>query len=103
MRVLIAGGGTGGHLTPALATAQALRRADPGGEVRVVGRAGGVTERLVAEAGFPLETLRVSGIDLANPGGVALALARLPAAMLTARRMLRAHRVDVVVGAGGYV
>ncbi|MBV8444631.1 MAG: undecaprenyldiphospho-muramoylpentapeptide beta-N-acetylglucosaminyltransferase [Candidatus Dormibacteraeota bacterium] len=103
MRVLIAGGGTGGHLTPALAVAQALRDADPGGEVVVVGREGGVAERLVSEAGIPLRTLRISGVDASDPRTVVLAASRLPASTFAAGRLLRELRTDVVVGAGGYV
>ena len=103
MRVLIAGGGTGGHLTPALALAQTLRGADPGGSVVVVGRRGGVAERLVTEAGLQLETLAISGVDASNPRSVARAFAQLPAATLEARRLVRRLQPDVVVGAGGYV
>ena len=103
MRVLIAGGGTGGHLTPVLATAQALRAADPDGDVTVVGRAGGVAERLVAEAGFPLETLRVSGVDASIPSTIIRALTQLPSSTMAAHALLRSHDPDVVVGGGGYV
>ena len=103
MRVLIAGGGTGGHLTPVLATAQALRAADPDGDVTVVGRAGGVAERLVAEAGFPLETLRVSGVDASIPSTIIRALTQLPSSTMAAHALLRSHEPDVVVGGGGYV
>jgi UDP-N-acetylglucosamine--N-acetylmuramyl-(pentapeptide) pyrophosphoryl-undecaprenol N-acetylglucosamine transferase len=100
---LIAGGGTGGHLTPVLATAQALRAADPDGDVTVVGRAGGVAERLVADAGFPLETLQVSGIDASIPSTIIKALAQLPSSTMAAHALLRSHDPDVVVGGGGYV
>ena len=86
-----------------LATAQALRDLDPDGEVTVVGRAGGVTERLVPAAGVPLATLRVSGVDVSRPGTVVRALTQLPAATLAARRLIRECRPDVVVGGGGYV
>ena len=103
VRVLIAGGGTGGHLTPVLATAQALRAADPDGEVTVVGRAGGVAERLVADAGFRLETLRVSGVDASRPGTVVRALAQLPSSTMAAHTLMRSLDPDVVVGGGGYV
>ena len=58
MRVLIAGGGTGGHVIPALAIARELRDAH-GAEVRFVGTARGLETRLVPEAGFPLELIRV--------------------------------------------
>ncbi|MBV9100871.1 MAG: undecaprenyldiphospho-muramoylpentapeptide beta-N-acetylglucosaminyltransferase [Candidatus Dormibacteraeota bacterium] len=101
--MLIAGGGTGGHLTPALALAQALRDADPGGSVMVVGRRDGVAERLVTEAGLPLETLAISGVDASSPRSVARALTQLPLATLAARRLVRRLEPDVVVGAGGYV
>ncbi|MBV8529329.1 MAG: undecaprenyldiphospho-muramoylpentapeptide beta-N-acetylglucosaminyltransferase [Candidatus Dormibacteraeota bacterium] len=100
---MIAGGGTGGHLTPVLATAQALRAADPDGDVTVVGRAGGVAERLVAEAGFPLETLRVSGVDAGVPSTIVKALAQLPSSTMAAYALLRSLDPDVVVGGAGYV
>src|SRR6202163_824708 len=103
VRVLIAGGGTGGHLTPALAVDQALRDADPGGSVVVVGRRGGAAERLVSEAGLEVEPLDISGVDVSSPRSVVRALSQLPRATLAARRLLRRWRPDVVVGAGGYV
>jgi UDP-N-acetylglucosamine--N-acetylmuramyl-(pentapeptide) pyrophosphoryl-undecaprenol N-acetylglucosamine transferase len=83
--------------------AQALRDADPGGSVVVVGRRGGVAERLVSEAGLELETLDISGVDVSNPRSVVRALSQLPRATLAARRLLHRWRPDVVVGAGGYV
>jgi UDP-N-acetylglucosamine--N-acetylmuramyl-(pentapeptide) pyrophosphoryl-undecaprenol N-acetylglucosamine transferase len=103
VRTLIAGGGTGGHLTPVLAVAQELRRADPGGEVLVVGRRGGVAEGLVTAAGFRLETLRVSGLDAGNMVSVIRFAARLPAAVRTARKIIREFGADVVIGGAGYV
>jgi len=100
---LIAGGGTGGHLTPVLAMAQELRRADPTGEVLIVGRHGGVAEDLVTAAGFRLETLRISGLDVGNAVSVARFAALLPAAVRAARRIIRDFRADVVIGGAGYV
>ena len=103
VRTLIAGGGTGGHLTPALAVAEELRAADPGGAVLLVGRRGGVAEPLVARAGVPLETLRIGGLNLARPGSLAGFALRLPRAVAEARRLIRRFGPDVVVGAAGYV
>lgn len=103
MRTLIAGGGTGGHLTPVLAMAQELRRSDPSGAVLIVGRRGGVAEGLVTAAGFRLETLQVSGLDTGSAASVSRFVARLPVAVMAARRIIREFRADVVVGGAGYV
>jgi len=100
---LIAGGGTGGHLTPALAVAEELRAADPAGAVLLVGRRGGVAEALVERAGVPLETLEIRGLDLAQPASLAGFGLRLPRAVREARRLIRRFGPDVVVGAAGYV
>ncbi len=83
--------------------AQALQEADPGGDVVVVGRRGGVAEPLVREAGLALETLDVRGVNITNPVSVAGLSWRLPASTVAAARILRRTRADVVVGTGGYV
>ncbi|GAC1341897.1 MAG: undecaprenyldiphospho-muramoylpentapeptide beta-N-acetylglucosaminyltransferase [Candidatus Dormibacteria bacterium] len=103
MRTLIAGGGTGGHLTPALAVAEALRGSDPSGAVLMVSRRGGVGEELIREAGLDLETLDVSGLDTSRPLSLLTAAGRLPLATLRAARLLRGFGADVVVGTAGYV
>ncbi len=83
--------------------AQELRRSDPGGDVLIVGRHGGVAEGLVTAAGFRLETLRISGLDVTNAISVARFTAQLPAAVRAARRIIRDFRADVVIGGAGYV
>jgi UDP-N-acetylglucosamine--N-acetylmuramyl-(pentapeptide) pyrophosphoryl-undecaprenol N-acetylglucosamine transferase len=83
--------------------AQELRRADPSGDVLIVGRHGGVAEGLVTAAGFRLETLRISGLDVSNAMSIARFAALLPAAIRAARRIIRDFRADVVVGGAGYV
>jgi UDP-N-acetylglucosamine--N-acetylmuramyl-(pentapeptide) pyrophosphoryl-undecaprenol N-acetylglucosamine transferase len=83
--------------------AQELRRADPSGDVLIVGRHGGVAEGLVTAAGFRLETLRISGLDVGNAVSVARFAALLPAAIRAARRIIRDFSADVVVGGAGYV
>src|SRR2546423_3326389 len=103
MRLLIAGGGTGGHLFPALAVARAFRAEEPDGAVLMVGRAGGPEERLVPAAGFDLETVRVRGLDRdALWKNVSLPVL-IPLALAGALRIVDRFRPDVVLGMGGYV
>src|SRR5207302_1303893 len=103
MRLLIAGGGTGGHLYPALAVARAFRAEEPSGAVLLVGREGGPEERLVPAAGFELETVRVRGLDR-DALWKNLALPALaPLALRAALRIVDRFRPDVVLGMGGYV
>jgi UDP-N-acetylglucosamine--N-acetylmuramyl-(pentapeptide) pyrophosphoryl-undecaprenol N-acetylglucosamine transferase len=69
----------------------------------LAGRSGGLEERMVPAAGLPLVTLAVRGVDSSRPLSAAMALLRLPPAVMAARRMLRDFAADVVVGAAGYV
>lgn len=103
MRLLIAGGGTGGHLSPALAVAQAFRAEHPDGALLLVGRSGGMEERLVPEAGLALETVRVRGFDRDRPLRNAALPVMLPAALARGARIVARFRPDVVLGVGGYV
>jgi UDP-N-acetylglucosamine--N-acetylmuramyl-(pentapeptide) pyrophosphoryl-undecaprenol N-acetylglucosamine transferase len=101
LRVLVAGGGTGGHLYPGIAIADEIRTAS-GGKAVFVGTARGLETRLVPAAGFPLELVTVSGLKRMGLRGVMRGLMRLPAAFLESARILRRHRPDVVLGVGGY-
>jgi UDP-N-acetylglucosamine--N-acetylmuramyl-(pentapeptide) pyrophosphoryl-undecaprenol N-acetylglucosamine transferase len=99
-RIAIAGGGTGGHVTPALALGEALRAR--GAELVFLGAERGIERRLVPEAGFELVLLDarpVIGRSLAERAGALLALAR---ATRAARRLLRSRHVQLVVSVGGY-
>jgi UDP-N-acetylglucosamine--N-acetylmuramyl-(pentapeptide) pyrophosphoryl-undecaprenol N-acetylglucosamine transferase len=103
MRLLIAGGGTGGHLYPALAVARAFRAEAPDGALLLVGRSGGPEERLVPAAGFELETINVRGLDRdAMWKNLALPVI-VPAALRAGMRVVDRFRPDVVLGMGGYV
>lgn len=101
MRVLIAGGGTGGHVIPALAIARELRDAH-GTEVRFVGTARGLETRLVPEAGFPLELIHVGQLKNVSLTTRLRTLFDLPLGVLRCVELLRSFRPDVVVGVGGY-
>ncbi|HWM09699.1 MAG TPA: glycosyltransferase, partial [Solirubrobacteraceae bacterium] len=99
-RVLIAAGGTAGHVVPAIAVADALRA--EGAEVRFAGGERAEAE-LVPAAGYELDALKLEGISRTNPLKAARAAARAVGALGAAGRLLRRHRADVVLGGGGYV
>jgi len=103
MRLLIAGGGTGGHLFPALAVARAFRAETPDGAVLLVGRAGGPEERLVPAAGFELATVRVQGYNRDVAWKNVALPAVIPAALRAGLRIVDRFHPDVVLGMGGYV
>jgi UDP-N-acetylglucosamine--N-acetylmuramyl-(pentapeptide) pyrophosphoryl-undecaprenol N-acetylglucosamine transferase len=103
MRLLIAGGGTGGHLFPALAVARAFRAEEPDGAVLLVGRAGGPEERAVPAAGFELEAIRIRGLDRDAPWKNLALPVVVPAALRAGMRALDHFHPDVVLGMGGYV
>jgi UDP-N-acetylglucosamine--N-acetylmuramyl-(pentapeptide) pyrophosphoryl-undecaprenol N-acetylglucosamine transferase len=101
LRVLIAGGGTGGHVIPALAIAREVRAAY-GAEVRFVGTARGLETRLVPEAGFPLELIHVGQLKNVSIATRLRTLADLPLGILRCIGLLRSYRPHAVVGVGGY-
>jgi UDP-N-acetylglucosamine--N-acetylmuramyl-(pentapeptide) pyrophosphoryl-undecaprenol N-acetylglucosamine transferase len=102
VKLLIAGGGTGGHVFPALAIAHEWLSRGKEREVVLVGTERGIEMKLVPQAGLPLETLRVAGLK--GKGGATLLrnLAMLAPAMLDARRVLRKHQPVAAFGVGGY-
>lgn len=100
LRVMIAGGGTGGHLFPGIALAEQI--VATGGEVRFVGTERGIEARAVPELGYGLDLIEVSGIKGRGLKGLLAGLARLPRAWLQSRRIIREFNPDVVVGVGGY-
>ena len=101
LRVLIAGGGTGGHVIPALAIARELRDAHAA-EVRFVGTARGLETRLVPEAGFALELIHVGQLKNVSILTRLRTLFDLPLGITRCISLLRQFKPDVVVGVGGY-
>jgi UDP-N-acetylglucosamine--N-acetylmuramyl-(pentapeptide) pyrophosphoryl-undecaprenol N-acetylglucosamine transferase len=101
MKVLIAGGGTGGHVIPALAIGRELRDRY-GAEVRFVGTARGLETKMVPEAGFPLELVRSGQLKNVSLATRARTMLDLPLGVLRCIGLLRSFRPDVVVGVGGY-
>jgi UDP-N-acetylglucosamine--N-acetylmuramyl-(pentapeptide) pyrophosphoryl-undecaprenol N-acetylglucosamine transferase len=102
MRLLIAGGGTGGHLFPGVAIAEELRARDPDAPVRFVGTRRGIEARVLPELGWELSLIEVSGLKTVGALGALRGLARLPRSLWQARRILRQFRPDAVIGVGGY-
>ena len=107
MRVLFAGGGTAGHINPALAIAGYLREKEPDTEILYVGNKGGMEERLVPAAGFAFRSVRISGfqrkLSLQNLKRNAQTLVRVVTSTRQARKIIREFQPDICVGTGGYV
>jgi UDP-N-acetylglucosamine--N-acetylmuramyl-(pentapeptide) pyrophosphoryl-undecaprenol N-acetylglucosamine transferase len=101
LRVLIAGGGTGGHVVPGLAIARELRD-KYGAEVRFVGTARGVEGRMVPAAGFGLELVRSGQLKNVSLATRLRTMLDLPLGVVECVRLIRGFRPQVVVGVGGY-
>ncbi len=102
MRVLIAGGGTGGHLYPGIALARELQRRDPSTQVSFVGTAQGIEARVVPREGFELDLIHVAGLKGKSRVERAIGFGLLPIAALDSWRVIAKRRPDVVVGVGGF-
>jgi UDP-N-acetylglucosamine--N-acetylmuramyl-(pentapeptide) pyrophosphoryl-undecaprenol N-acetylglucosamine transferase len=103
MKVLIAAGGTGGHIYPGIAVAKEIVRRDAASEVLFVGTSRGLETRIVPENGFKLSLVHSAGLKSVGLGGMLKGLAVLPKSFLEARKLIQQFKPDVVVGAGGYV
>jgi UDP-N-acetylglucosamine--N-acetylmuramyl-(pentapeptide) pyrophosphoryl-undecaprenol N-acetylglucosamine transferase len=101
MRVIVAGGGTGGHVIPAIAIAQELYTAH-NAQVVFVGTARGIETRLVPAAGFELRLIEVGGVNRVSFTTRLKTLLDLPRALATSARLIREFRPDVMIGVGGY-
>ncbi len=103
MKVLIAAGGTGGHIYPGIAVAKELMARDAENEVLFVGTARGLEVRIVPDNGFQLSLISSAGLKNVGLVGKVKGLSVLPKSFLEARKIIRQFRPHVVVGAGGYV
>jgi len=101
MRAILAGGGTGGHVIPALAIAHELQKRY-GAEVLFIGTARGIENRLVPAAGFPLRLVQVGALNKVSLKTRLKTLFDLPRAVWDARKILGEFRPDIVIGVGGY-
>lgn len=103
MRVLIAAGGTGGHIYPGIAVANEVLRRDETNEVRFVGTEKGLEKKIVPDNGFELSLIDSKGLKSVGLMGKLKGLLLLPKSFLQARNLLKEFKPDVVAGAGGYV
>ncbi|MGE0546539.1 MAG: undecaprenyldiphospho-muramoylpentapeptide beta-N-acetylglucosaminyltransferase [Kofleriaceae bacterium] len=102
MRLLIAGGGTGGHLFPGVAIAEELRAREPDAAIRFVGTQRGIEARVLPELGWDLDLIEVSGLKTVGMLGMVRGLLRLPRALWQARALVKRFAPDAVIGVGGY-
>lgn len=103
MKVMMTGGGTGGHINPAIAIADTIKQNNKDSEIIFVGTSKGMENRLVPRAGYPLEHIEIQGLKRS------LSLSNIKTAFLTltsvsrAKKLLKKYKPDLVVGTGGYV
>lgn len=102
MRLMVAGGGTGGHVFPGIALADEVVTRHPQNDVVFVGTARGLEAQVVPAAGYPIELVEVKGLKGKGPMGALANLLLLPRALLRCLAILRRWRPDMVVGVGGY-
>jgi UDP-N-acetylglucosamine--N-acetylmuramyl-(pentapeptide) pyrophosphoryl-undecaprenol N-acetylglucosamine transferase len=102
LSLLIAGGGTGGHLYPGIAVARELLARRPDARVTFVGTAAGLEARVVPREGFDLDLIRSAGLKGKSAGALARGVALLPLSAVDAWRVLSRRAPSVVIGVGGY-
>lgn len=102
MRVMVSGGGTGGHIYPALAIAEALQKKYPGSSVVYVGNENGMEHELAEEAGYDFQPICVAGLTSKKPNKVLGVVLKNVRGVREAKRALKEFRPDLVIGTGGY-
>jgi UDP-N-acetylglucosamine--N-acetylmuramyl-(pentapeptide) pyrophosphoryl-undecaprenol N-acetylglucosamine transferase len=101
-KFIISGGGTGGHIFPAISIANALKKHLPDAEILFVGALGRMEMERVPAAGYPIEGLPVSGFDRKNMFRNVKVLLNLLRSLMLARQIIKRFKPDVAIGVGGY-
>lgn len=101
-RAIISGGGTGGHIFPAVSIAEALRRRYPSIDILFIGAEGRMEMERVPQAGFPIRGLKIRGLDRKRPWRNFGVIRDFLRALITARDILREFQPQIVIGVGGY-
>jgi UDP-N-acetylglucosamine--N-acetylmuramyl-(pentapeptide) pyrophosphoryl-undecaprenol N-acetylglucosamine transferase len=102
MRVVIAGGGTGGHLFPGIAIAEEFLKRDQKTAVIFIGTRKGIESRLLAKLGYTLEEIDIEGIKGRGVKALMKGVCQIPKSMAQSRRIMKTFHPDIVVGVGGY-
>lgn len=103
MRVVLAGGGTGGHVYPALAIGQGILKKWPGSELIFVGTSHGLESTIVPETGLELKTISAQGLDRSSMIKAVGSALKVPIGFWQARSIIKDFAPDIVIGTGGYV
>lgn len=103
MKLIISGGGTGGHIYPALAIAEELNTKIPGAEILYVGTSGSMEEELSVKAGLRFRDIRVKGMPRKLDKRSLIAAWNLLLGIFDSRKLLKEERPEMVIGTGGYV
>lgn len=103
MKVMVTGGGTGGHIYPALAIIEEVRRQVPDAEFLYVGTKAGLEHEVVIKAGIPFEMIDVKGFTSAKASKKLLTIKKAGIAVVDAMKIAKRFKPDVVIGTGGYV
>lgn len=103
MRVIMAGGGTGGHIYPALAIARGLLERWPRAKIIFVGTKEGMENTIIPEAGFELRTISAQGLNRSSLIKAAGSVLKVPVGFWQARGIIKEFKPDIVIGTGGYV
>lgn len=103
MRVILSGGGTGGHIYPALSMIKVIRVDYPNAEFLYIGTPDGLESKIVPDAGIPFKSLRVSGIRRRLSAENIKTAYHLVTSISKAKKLIREFQPDIVIGTGGYV
>lgn len=103
MKVILSGGGTGGHIYPALAIARGIVERDPSAQILYVGTEKGMESVIVPQAGFDFKTVDITGLDRSSILKAGKSVLKIPLSFWQARTIIRDFKPDLVIGTGGYV
>lgn len=103
MRLIVSGGGTGGHIYPALSIIKEVKKHEPNGEVLYIGTQSGLESKLVPREGIPFETIHITGFKRKISVENVKTIYRFLKGVQKAKKMIKQFQPDVVVGTGGYV